>query len=205
MAGVRTTFFQFWQWKMVELIKVAMVNGDEVPATRDTPGLKVSAAVAVPTHPWLGLQRVLHVQEPPSVSVVHALVPRGSCLLLYALFVDRVMHGVQPAYALVTHHEVNKCPNRYGVNTLVADPTGLTTIRHTPVVGNSVAELGLAMGVYHPQDLADLQYGEALTPRAHAADWYVPALCSSAWSDRGLPVHAAPLFVPGRRAGGCHR
>lgn len=81
---------------------------------------------------------------------------------------------MQPAYALVTHHEVSKCPNRYGVNTLVADPTGQTTARHKPVVGNSVVELGLAMGVYDPKDLAELPYGGVLKPRPHAADWCAP-------------------------------
>lgn len=48
MAGVRTTFFQYWQWKATELVKVAMVNGDEVPADSGTPGLKVLAGTNAP-------------------------------------------------------------------------------------------------------------------------------------------------------------
>lgn len=72
---------------------------------------------------------------------------------------------------MTTRHVVTKSPNRYGVNTVVLDPSGLSAHPALVVAGNVLVELGLVMGVYDAQDIAKLEFGDVLQPREESKDW----------------------------------
>lgn len=95
-------------------------------------------------------------------------------MLLQRLMCTALIGAVQIGFAFVSHHEVNKCPNSYGVPVLALDPTGQPVSPSMPVIGSLLVQLGLAMGVYDADQIQKLQYNQRLCPKEHAQDWCGP-------------------------------
>lgn len=107
---------------------------------------------------------------------------------------------LQIGFSMATRHVVTKCPNRYGVNTVVLDPSGLAAHPALVVAGNLLVELGLVMGVYDADDLARLEFGDVLQPREATKKWYGPSRCelASCAADALCPhtLHVTLLLTP---------
>lgn len=78
---------------------------------------------------------------------------------------------LQVGWALQTRHVVTKCPNNYGVNTLVLDPTGLQASPGLPIPGSLLVQLGMAMGVYDAATIVNTPYGGLMKPNPHTKEW----------------------------------
>lgn len=84
---------------------------------------------------------------------------------------------MQMGWALIHMIMVDKCPAKAGVRLCVIDPIAQEAADDTPLAGNCLVALGLAMGVLDCDTLNALPFGEAVPIVEGKEDWCAALYC----------------------------